>query len=103
MHLAMAAVMNAVWDLAARRAGKPLWRLLVDMTPEQLADAADLKYLSDVLTRDEAVGCSPSSRRPASSASSSSDRLTRNCLTCWSHFAVLDYSTAQITQISNFI
>ena len=51
----MAAVMNAVWDLAARRAGKPLWRLLVDMTPEQLADAADLKYLSDVLTRDEAV------------------------------------------------
>jgi L-fuconate dehydratase len=55
VHLAMAAVMNAVWDLAARRAGKPLWRLLVDMTPEQLADAADLTYLSDVLTRDEAV------------------------------------------------
>jgi L-fuconate dehydratase len=55
VHLAMAAVMNAVWDLAARRAGKPLWRLLIDMTPEQLADAADLKYLSDVLTRDQAV------------------------------------------------
>ncbi len=55
VHLAMAAVMNAVWDLAARRAGKPLWRLLVDMTPEQLADSADLRYLSDVLTRDEAV------------------------------------------------
>jgi L-fuconate dehydratase len=54
-HLAMAAVMNAVWDLAARRAGKPLWRLLVDMTPEQLVDVADLKYLSDVLTREEAV------------------------------------------------
>lgn len=54
-HLAMAAVMNAVWDLAARQAGKPLWRLLVDMTPEQLVDAADLKYLSDVLTRDEAI------------------------------------------------
>jgi L-fuconate dehydratase len=54
-HLAMAAVMNAVWDLAARQANKPLWRLLVDMTPEQLVDVADLKYLSDVLTRDEAV------------------------------------------------
>ena len=54
-HLAMAAVMNAVWDLAARVAGKPLWRLLVDMTPEQLVDVADLTYLSDVLTRDEAV------------------------------------------------
>jgi L-fuconate dehydratase len=55
IHLGMAAVMNAVWDLAARRAGKPLWRLLVDMTPEELVDAADLKYLSDVLTRDEAL------------------------------------------------
>ena len=54
-HLAMAAVMNAVWDLAARVARKPLWRLLVDMTPEQLVDVADLTYLSDVLTRDEAV------------------------------------------------
>jgi L-fuconate dehydratase len=54
-HLAMAAVMNAVWDLAARVAGKPLWRLLVDMTPEELVDAADLSYLSDVLTRPEAV------------------------------------------------
>jgi L-fuconate dehydratase len=55
IHLALAAVMNAVWDLAARRAGKPLWRLLVDMTPEELVAAADLRYLSDALTRDEAV------------------------------------------------
>jgi L-fuconate dehydratase len=54
-HLALAAVMNAVWDLAARAAGKPLWRLLVDLPPEQLVDACDLTYLSDVLTRDEAV------------------------------------------------
>ncbi|GAB3537465.1 L-fuconate dehydratase [Arthrobacter tecti] len=55
VHLALAAVMNAVWDLAARRAGKPLWRLLVDMPPEQLVDAADLRYLSDVLTREQAI------------------------------------------------
>ena len=55
VHLAMAAVMNALWDLAARRAGKPLWRLLVDMTPEELVAAADLRYLSDVLTREQAV------------------------------------------------
>jgi L-fuconate dehydratase len=54
-HLAMAAVMNAVWDLAARVAGKPLWRLLADMTPEELVDVADLQYLSDALTRSEAV------------------------------------------------
>lgn len=55
-HLALAAVMNAVWDLAARRAGKPLWQLLADMTPEQVVEAADLSYLSDVLTKEEAVG-----------------------------------------------
>ncbi|MFB9660249.1 L-fuconate dehydratase [Glycomyces mayteni] len=55
VHIALAAVMNAVWDLAAREAGKPLWRLLTDMTPEQLVDAADLRYLSDALTRDEAL------------------------------------------------
>ncbi|MBT2566168.1 L-fuconate dehydratase [Arthrobacter sp. ISL-85] len=55
-HLALGAVMNAVWDLAARRAGKPLWRFLVDMTPEQIVDAADLTYLSDALTREEALG-----------------------------------------------
>jgi L-fuconate dehydratase len=55
VHLALAAVMNAVWDLAARLSGKPLWRLLTDMSPEQLVDAADLRYLSDALTRDEAL------------------------------------------------
>jgi len=55
IHLALAAVMNAVWDLAARAAGVPLWRLLAEMTPEQLVDAADLRYLSDALTRDEAI------------------------------------------------
>ena len=54
VHLAMAAVMNAMWDLAARVAGKPLWRMLAEMTPEQIVDAADLKYLSDALTREEA-------------------------------------------------
>jgi len=54
-HLAMAAVMNALWDLAARKAGKPLWRLLADMTPSELVDVADLTYLSDALTRDEAI------------------------------------------------
>ncbi|MGG7464641.1 enolase C-terminal domain-like protein [Plantibacter sp. YIM 135347] len=55
VHLALAAVMNAMWDLAARRAGKPLWKLLTDMTPEQLVDVADLSYLSDVLTREQAI------------------------------------------------
>ncbi|QLH21504.1 L-fuconate dehydratase [Streptomyces sp. Rer75] len=55
VHLALAAVMNAVWDLAARRAGLPLWKMLATMTPAELVDAADLRYLSDVLPREEAI------------------------------------------------
>ncbi|MEP6479426.1 MAG: L-fuconate dehydratase [Rhodoglobus sp.] len=55
VHLALAAVMNAMWDLAARVAGKPLWRLLTDMTPQELVDAADMRYLSDAITSEEAI------------------------------------------------
>ncbi|MGW5265761.1 enolase C-terminal domain-like protein [Microbispora sp. NPDC004025] len=55
VHLAAAAVLNAAWDLAARRAGVPLWRLIADMSPEELVAACDFRYLSDVLTPAEAV------------------------------------------------
>jgi L-fuconate dehydratase len=55
VHLALAAVMNAMWDLAARVAKKPLWQLLSDMSPTELVDAADMRYLSDAITRDEAI------------------------------------------------
>ncbi|HEX8033381.1 MAG TPA: enolase C-terminal domain-like protein [Ktedonobacterales bacterium] len=55
IHLATAAVVNAVWDLWAKVQGKPLWRLLADMTPEQLVRCIDFRYLSDVLTPDEAI------------------------------------------------
>ncbi|MEQ4210439.1 enolase C-terminal domain-like protein [Actinopolymorpha sp. B9G3] len=55
IHLSLAAVLNASWDLVARHAGRPLWQLLTDMSPEQLVDIADLRYLSDVLTREEAI------------------------------------------------
>ncbi len=54
VHLSLAAVLNSAWDLVARRAGKPLWRLLVDMPARELAAVADLRYVTDVLTRDEA-------------------------------------------------
>ena len=54
VHLAAAAVLNAVWDLVARRAGKPLWRLVAEMEPIDLVAACDFRYLSDVLTADEA-------------------------------------------------
>jgi L-fuconate dehydratase len=55
IHLATAAVINAAWDLAGKVAGKPVWRLLADMSPEQLVDLVDWRYLSDALTRDEAL------------------------------------------------
>jgi L-fuconate dehydratase len=55
IHMATAAVVNAVWDLLAKRARKPLWKLLVDMSPEQIVAAVDFSYIDDALTPDEAL------------------------------------------------
>jgi L-fuconate dehydratase len=55
VHLATAAVVNAVWDLYAKREGKPLWKLLADMTPEQIVSLVDFRHLTDALTPDEAL------------------------------------------------
>ncbi|HWT25917.1 MAG TPA: L-fuconate dehydratase [Solirubrobacteraceae bacterium] len=55
IHMATAAVVNAVWDLYAKRAGKPLWRLLAEMTPEELVALVDFRYVSDALTPEEAL------------------------------------------------
>ncbi len=55
MHLATGAVVNAVWDLLAKKAGKPVWQLVADMSPEEIADIVDYRYLTDVLTRDDAL------------------------------------------------
>jgi L-fuconate dehydratase len=55
MHMAIGAVVNAAWDLAAKVAGKPLWRLLADMTPEQVVDVVDFRYIDDALTPAEAL------------------------------------------------
>jgi L-fuconate dehydratase len=55
MHMAISAVVNAMWDLRAKRAGKPLWKLLADLGPEQIVDLVDFRYLTDALTRDEAL------------------------------------------------
>jgi L-fuconate dehydratase len=55
IHLAMAAIVNAVWDLYAKSEGKPVWKLLADMTPEQLVRCVDFTYISDALTREEAL------------------------------------------------
>jgi L-fuconate dehydratase len=55
VHLATAALVNAVWDLYAKLEGKPLWKLLADMTPERLVSCVDFRYIEDALTPDEAL------------------------------------------------
>jgi L-fuconate dehydratase len=55
MHMATGAVVNAVWDLWARREGKPIWKLLVDLTPQQIVNAIDFMWITDALTPDEGV------------------------------------------------
>ena len=55
MHMGIAAVVNALWDLAAKRAGKPLWQLLAEMSPEQLVELVDFRYITDALKPDEAL------------------------------------------------
>ncbi|MGW7491500.1 enolase C-terminal domain-like protein [Streptomyces sp. NPDC054786] len=55
IHLGTAAVLNAAWDLAAKLAGKPVWKLLADLSPQQLVDLVDWRYLKDALTPDAAL------------------------------------------------
>ena len=55
IHLATAAVVNAVWDLFAKSEGKPLWRLMTDMSPEELIRCVPFRYISDALTPDDAL------------------------------------------------
>ncbi|MEU4253999.1 enolase C-terminal domain-like protein [Amycolatopsis sp. NPDC026612] len=54
-HMAVGAVVNAAWDLAARRAGLPVWKFAARMTPEELVSLVDFRYLSDALTETEAL------------------------------------------------
>ncbi|HYS55925.1 MAG TPA: L-fuconate dehydratase [Thermoanaerobaculia bacterium] len=55
IHMATGALVNAVWDLWAKREGKPVWKLLVDLDPKQIVDAIDFSYITDALTPDEAL------------------------------------------------
>ena len=55
IHLATGAVVNAVWDLWAKAEGKPVWRLVADMSPEELVQLIDFRYITDCITPDEAL------------------------------------------------
>lgn len=55
IHLATAAVVNAVWDLWAKSQGKPVWKLLMDLSPEELIRCLDFRFVTDAITPDEAL------------------------------------------------
>ncbi|MDQ0570396.1 L-fuconate dehydratase [Variovorax paradoxus] len=55
IHLATGAVVNAMWDLWAKSEGKPVWQLVADMSPEELVRCIDFRYITDCITRDEAL------------------------------------------------
>lgn len=55
IHLATAAVVNAVWDVWAKAAGKPLWKLICDLSPEEFVRCIDFRYITDALTPEEAL------------------------------------------------
>lgn len=55
LHMATGAIINAVWDLWAKREEKPMWKLLADLTPEEIVNTIDFTYITDVLTPEEAL------------------------------------------------
>ena len=55
MHFAVGAVANAIWDLWAKAEGKPVWRLLADMTPEEIVRCIDFRYIDDALSPSDAM------------------------------------------------
>ena len=80
MHLATGAVVNALWDLWARADGKPVWRLVADMTPEEIVGIVDFRYLTDQLTPDEALEIL---RRAATNKAERIAELTQNGYPCY--------------------
>ncbi|KAH6921687.1 hypothetical protein HPB50_003965 [Hyalomma asiaticum] len=56
IHLATAGIINALWDLWGKIEGKPVWKLLADMSPQEIVSLIDFRYISDLLTKEEAIG-----------------------------------------------
>ncbi|HUC56777.1 MAG TPA: enolase C-terminal domain-like protein [Streptosporangiaceae bacterium] len=97
VHMAIGAVLNACWDLAARRAGLPLWLYLATLSPEQIVDMVDFRYLADALTPDEALALL---RRGASGKASRVAELQRNGYPAYTTTpGWLGYSDAQLAEL----
>ena len=62
MHMAIGAVVNALWDIKAKRAGLPLWQLLSRMSPEEIVALVDFRYLTNALTPEDALADPPRRR-----------------------------------------
>ncbi|MCX4791958.1 fuconate dehydratase [Streptomyces sp. NBC_01221] len=99
MHMAVGAVVNAVWDLAARRAGKPLWKLLADAEPQWLADQVDYRYIADALTRDEAMDILRRGREDR--AGREADLLARGFPAYTTSPGWLGYSDEKLTRLAH--
>ena len=77
MHLATAAVVNAVWACGPRCEGKPLWKLLVDLSPEEIVGCVDFRYIADALAPEEALDLLRHAAAGAARETASSPQATR--------------------------
>ncbi|AJF70237.1 L-fuconate dehydratase [Streptomyces vietnamensis] len=98
MHMAIGAVVNAVWDLAAKREGKPLWRLLADAAPAWLVSQVDFRYLTDALTPDEALELLTKGKQGA--AERAADLLRRGYPAYTTSPGWLGYSDEKLTRLA---
>lgn len=98
IHLATGALVNAVWDLYAKAEEKPLWKLLADMTSEELVKCIDFTYITDAITREEALSIL---KRHESSKQERIDELFKNGYKAYTTSAGwLGYSDEKIRRLS---
>ncbi|AKR57281.1 fuconate dehydratase [Devosia sp. H5989] len=98
MHLATGAVVNAVWDLLAKDAGKPVWQFVADMTPEQLVSIVDFRYLTDAITPEEALEIF---RKAEAGKAERIERLKAEGYPCYTTSAGwLGYSNEKLTRLA---
>ncbi|RPJ61113.1 MAG: L-fuconate dehydratase [Acidobacteria bacterium] len=97
IHLATAAVVNAIWDLYAKMRDKPLWKLLSDMTPEEIVRSIDFRYITDAITPEQALQIL---RKKQSSRSEREIELLRRGYPAYTtSTAWLGYSDQQLRQL----
>lgn len=98
LHLATAAVVNALWDLWARAVGKPVWKLLADLSPEELVRLVPFRHITDALTPGEALEIL---RRQAPTRAEREQELFRSGYPCYTTSAGwIGYSDEQVVQLA---